>query len=136
MPNHSYIESVIRATLEVAAKEADVIIEATDTIRPYGFDIKRDQFLHGQWASAKGIADNIRSIDPSTIEVPSPWVLINDAPLAVWGYVWSPVLRRPFPGMRNGPNGDVWVDTCEIAAMGYQTIATHWMPLPPLPEGE
>ena len=56
------------------------------------------------------------------------WRLIDAAPLGVWGWVWNRGWRHAYPGMVNGPNGAVWVDTCEPEARGWQTHATHWMP--------
>ena len=63
------------------------------------------------------------------------WMPIDSAPLAEWGLAWHIGWRRPFPAMRNGDNGAVWVDTCEPDAKGWQGYASHWMPLPEPPKG-
>ena len=61
------------------------------------------------------------------------WLNIDDAPLGVWGLAWAPGWRRPFPAMRNGNNGAVWVDTCELSATGRQEYARFWRAMPDLP---
>lgn len=64
------------------------------------------------------------------------WLPIEEAPLAVWGLAFHPVWRHPFPAMRNGDNGAVYVDTCEAEAKGWQTFATHWMEFPKAPNAK
>jgi hypothetical protein len=61
------------------------------------------------------------------------WRPIAHAPLAVWGIAFQRAWRRPFPAMRNGDNGAVYVDTCEPEAKGWQTHADFWMPALDLP---
>lgn len=66
--------------------------------------------------------------------VPEGWLRIEEAPLAVMGFVWHRSWRSPFPGMRNGDMGAVWVDTCDVKATGYQTYADWWRPFMATPE--
>lgn len=63
----------------------------------------------------------------------SGWQTIETAPLGQMVWLWGPLWRHAFPGRRNGDNGAVYVDTCEPEAKGWQSIASHWMPLPALP---
>ncbi len=58
----------------------------------------------------------------------SEWKDIATAELGKPVLLWGPGWRRPFPGMRIGDNGQVWIDTCEVEAKGRQEHATHWMP--------
>jgi hypothetical protein len=71
------------------------------------------------------------TIADAAIAAVDAWQPIETAPFAVWGLVWHRGWRRPFPGMRNGYNGAIWVDTCETAAAGRQDYATHWRPNEP-----
>lgn len=61
------------------------------------------------------------------------WQPIETAPMAKMVLLWGGGWRHPFPGMRNGDGGHVWVDTCEPQVAGWQAWATHWMPLPEPP---
>jgi hypothetical protein len=70
---------------------------------------------------------------PSVVDVLTGWQSIETAPLAEMVLLWNPVWRHPFPGRRNGDFGQCFVDTCEPLAAGWQTNATHWMPLPAPP---
>lgn len=62
------------------------------------------------------------------------WYPIATAPLGEMVWLWSAGWRHAFPGMRNGDNGAVWIDTCEPEAKGWQSFATHWMRAPKPPE--
>lgn len=61
------------------------------------------------------------------------WQPIETAPLRTMIWLWAPVWRHAFPGMRIGDFGQVYVDTCESEARGWATFATHWRPLPEPP---
>lgn len=65
----------------------------------------------------------------------SEWQPIETAPLAKMVWLWAPCWRHAFPGQRNGDYGACYIDTCEPAAKGWQTHATHWMPMAEPPDG-
>lgn len=65
----------------------------------------------------------------------SEWQPIETAPFMETVLLWAPAWRSPFPGKRNSAEGhDVYVDTCEPEARGWQAWATHWRPMPKPPE--
>lgn len=61
------------------------------------------------------------------------WQPIETAPLAQMVLLWQRAWRHPFPG-RHAGDGIVVVDTCEANASGWQTHASHWMPMPAPPQ--
>lgn len=61
------------------------------------------------------------------------WKPIDTAPLGQMVWLWQRSWRHPFPGVRNGDLGAVYIDTCEPQAQGWQSHADYWMPMPPLP---
>jgi hypothetical protein len=61
------------------------------------------------------------------------WQPIETAPLGKMVLLWQPCWRHPFCGQRNGDAGQVWVDTCEPEARGWQAFASYWMPIPEMP---
>jgi hypothetical protein len=63
----------------------------------------------------------------------SGWQPILTAPLGTIVLLWHRQWRHPFPGRRTGDHGAVWVDNCEPVSFGWETFATHWLPLPTPP---
>lgn len=60
-------------------------------------------------------------------------MLSDPPPLGKMVWLWSGGWRHAFPGQRNGDLGQVYIDTCEPEARGWQAFASHWMAMPELP---
>lgn len=65
----------------------------------------------------------------------STWQPIETAPKDGTRFLaWAPLWRCPFPAQSPDPvTSLVWIDTCEAEAKGRREFATHWMPMPALP---
>lgn len=64
------------------------------------------------------------------------WQPISTAPPFETVLCWAASWRSPFPGKKlPGEEHFVWIDTCELEARGRREYATHWRPMPKLPDG-
>lgn len=88
---------------------------------------QQEQILeHGELAGAE---DEPQAV-PTQAAAERGWRPIRTAPLGAIVLLWHREWRHPFPGRRTGDHGAVWVDNCEPISFGWDTFATHWMPLP------
>lgn len=127
MTHDDHTLSVIRAALEAAAKRCECEAEtmALNALFVDGVEALRME------------AEVIRSIDPATIEVPSPWVSVSEG-LPDEGV--TVILFQPKVLEINAILGhpyivsNAWYVRCGAAE---RADCTHWTPLPPAPkEGE
>jgi hypothetical protein len=56
----------------------------------------------------------------------SEWMSIDEAPLGKKVMLWHTLWRAPYPGVRIGDHGSVYVDTCEPEPKGWHTFASHF----------
>ena len=124
-------EEIKRATLEAAAKQME---HDAESLRMLDYNSRKARCL--DWE-----ADVIRAIDPASIEVSSPWVSVKD--------------RLPDDDLNHFVACIFDVQGCCVMVAWKKTILdiytcaegitigtkdapafTHWMPIPPLPEGK